>query len=109
MFLYICSLVICKEQIVSRNSTSAIIQLRIRQLNNFMGFAVAFLKKRNPVKLLIENTTAYVQELLTIRTKLTRIQNRINYERYKLKKTELILAQNSEHVFLKGRQINQTR
>lgn len=109
MFLYICSLVKCKEQFVASNSTSAVIQLHIRQFRNFMGFAVAYLKKNNPVKLLIENTTAYVQELLTIKTKLIKIQNRINYERYKLKKTELILAQNSEHVFLKGRQLNQTR
>ena len=74
-----------------------------------MGFAVAYLKKRNPVKMIVEGTMAYVQDLLSMNKKLLKIQNRINYERYKLKKTELILAQNSEHVFLKGRQLNQTR
>ncbi len=94
---------------MAKAGASSIIELQIRQFRNFMGFTVAFLKKRNPIKLMIEGTTAYVQNLLTVNQKLTRIQNRINYERYKMKKTELILAQNSEHVFLKGRQINQTR
>ena len=46
---------------------------------------------------------------MTVKQKIKKIENRINYEKYKLKKTELILAQNSEHVFLKGRSLNQTR
>ena len=106
MFLYICSLVQSKENLVAKQSASAVLELHIRQMRNF---TVAFLKKKNPLKMMIEGTTSYIQNLLTINQKLTRINNRINYERYKLKKTELILAQNSEHVFLKGRQINQTR
>ena len=109
MFLYICSLIDCKEESLANQSASALIELQIRQFKNFMGFTIAFLKKRNPIKMIIESTIASAQELMTMNKKLTRIQNRINYERYKLKKTELILAQNSEHIFLKGRQINQTR
>ena len=85
------------------------IELQIRHFQNFMGFTAAYLRRNNPIKLIFEGTKNYFQELLTMNQKLLKIQNRINYERYKLKKTELILAQNSEHVFLKGRQINQTR
>ena len=92
-----------------KQSASAAIELHVKHMRNFMGFTAAFLKKNNPVKMIIEGTAAYVQELLTMNKKLERIKNRINYERYKLKKTELILAQNSEHVFLRGRSINQTR
>ncbi len=57
----------------------------------------------------IAEVIGQLKELATIKKKLRNIQNRINYERYKLKKTELILAQNSEHLFLKGRSLNQTR
>ncbi len=57
----------------------------------------------------ITSTTSAIQELLTIKKKLKNIERRIYYEKYKLKKTELILAQNSEHLFLKGRSLNQTR
>ena len=94
---------------MAKQSAAAAMDLQIKQFKNFMGFTIAYLKKNNPIKIIVEGTTAYFQDLLTMNKKLTRIQNRINYERYKLKKTELILAQNSEHVFLKGRSINQTR
>ena len=85
------------------------LQLHINRLRNFWNFTKAFLKKRNPIKSAVVGIKTYLQELLTVNQKLKKIQYRINYERYKLKKTELILAQNSEHVFLKGRSINQTR
>ena len=109
MFLYTCSLVYNKETLVAKINAQAAMELQIKQMRNFMGFTMAYLRKNNPIKIIIEGTTAYFQELFNMNKKLTRIQNRINYERYKLKKTELILAQNSEHVFLKGRAINQTR
>ena len=59
--------------------------------------------------MVIQGTVTYINELLNVKKKLKKIEYRINYERYKLKKTELILAQNSEHVFLRGRSLNQTR
>ena len=70
---------------------------------------MVYLKKKNPIKLFVINTVTYIKDLASVKQKLKRIEYRINYEKYKLKKTELILAQNSEHVFLKGRQLNQTR
>ena len=85
------------------------LQVHINRLKNFLNFTNAFLKKRNPIKLFVTEFTAYIKDLCTVKMKLKKIKFRINYEKYKLKKTELILAQNSEHVFLKGRQLNQTR
>ena len=80
-----------------------------RRLKNFLDFTRVFLKKRNPIKIFFNEIIGQIKELATIKKKLKNIQYRINYEKYKLKKTELILAQNSEHVFLKGRSLNQTR
>ena len=88
---------------------AATLQVHINRLRNFLSFTKAFLKKKNPIKMAIVQTIAYFQELFSLKQKLKKIQYRINYEKYKLKKTELILAQNSEHVFLKGRSLNQTR
>ena len=51
---------------MARQSASDFMELHIRHIQNFMGFAVAFLKKKNPVKLMIEGTTTYIQELLTM-------------------------------------------
>ena len=91
------------------NNASAMLDTHLRHIQNFMGFTISYLRRNNPVKLMISGTKEYFQNLFSMNVKLERIKNRINYERYKLKKTELILAQNSEHVFLKGRSINQTR
>ena len=82
----------------------------IEKFNNFMTFFIAFWQRRNPIKSCIKDTIMYFQELFSLKQKLKKIEYRINYERYKLKKTELILAQNSEHIFLQGgRKLNQTR
>lgn len=94
---------------MAKPTAAATLQLNINRLINFLNFTKAFLKKKNPIKMFITQTVATVQELMTVKAKLKKIEYRINYEKYKLKKTELILAQNSEHVFLKGRSLNQTR
>lgn len=94
---------------MAKPTPTAVLQLHFNRLRNFLNFTKAFLKKKNPIKMMILGTVNYLKELFTINQKLKKIQYRINYEKYKLKKTELILAQNSEHVFLKGRSLNQTR
>jgi len=95
--------------LVAKPTAAATLQLHIMRLINFLNFTKAYLRKKNPIKMLIGNTISYFKELATVKQKLKKIEYRINYEKYKLKKTELILAQNSEHVFLKGRSLNQTR
>lgn len=94
---------------MAKPTAAAKLQFHINRLKNFLNFTKAYLKKKNPVKTFIKQTISTVQELITVKDKLKNIERRINYEKYKLKKTELILAQNSEHVFLKGRSLNQTR
>ena len=94
---------------MARPNAAATLQIQVNRLKNFLNFTKAFLKKKNPIKMAITGTKTYFKELFTVNQKLKKIQYRINYEKYKLKKTELILAQNSEHVFLKGRSLNQTR
>ena len=94
---------------MAKPTAKATLQLHINRVRNFLNFTKAFLKKNNPIKIFIASTLAYIKEIATVKQKLKKIEYRINYEKYKLKKTELILAQNSEHVFLKGRSLNQTR
>ncbi len=94
---------------MAKPTMAAQLQSHINRLRNFLNFTRAFLKKKNPIKVFITQTIASCKELISIKQKLKKIEYRLNYEKYKLKKTELILAQNSEHVFLRGRSLNQTR
>lgn len=90
-------------------SPSEKMKVHIKRFKNFLGYTKAYLKKNNPIKKIVNQVVTTFTELTTIKKKLKKIEYRINYEKYKLKKTELILAQNSEHVFLRGRSLNQTR
>ena len=92
---------------MAKPTATAILQAHISRFINFWNFTKAYLRRNNPLKIFLSRTLALVKEMLTVRKKLQNIERRINYERYKLKKTELILAQNSEHVFLRGRSLNQ--
>ncbi len=94
---------------MAKPTAATTLQHEISKVISFLNFTRSFLKRKNPVKKFISDLILTVQELITIKDKLKNIENRINYEKYKLKKTELILAQNSEHLFLKGRSLNQTR
>ena len=94
---------------MAKPNATATLQLHINRVRNFLNFTRAFLKKNNPIKIIITSLLTYIKDIATVKQKLKKIEYRINYEKYKLKKTELILAQNSEHVFLKGRSLNQTR
>lgn len=94
---------------MAQQTAMAKLQTEITRIVGFLNFTKNYLRKKNPIKKFINETIAQVQELMTVKKKLKNIEHRINYERYKLKKTELILAQNSEHVFLRGRSLNQTR
>lgn len=92
------------------NTAVATLQLNIVKVKSFLGYLKIFLRKKNPIKAMITQTTAYVKELFLVKKKLKTIENRINFEMYKLKKVELILSQNTEHAFLKkGKRLNQIR
>ena len=94
---------------MAKPKAKATLQLHINRVRNFLNFTRAFLKKKKKKKIFIASILTYIKDIATVKQKLKKIEYRINYEKYKLKKTELILAQNSEHVFLKGRSLNQTR
>ncbi len=94
---------------MAKPTAAATINQQISKFKNFLNFTKSYLKRNNPVKNFVNGTVAYFKDLTTVKKKLRNIERRIIYEKYKLKKTELILAQNSEHVFLKGRSLNQQR
>ena len=85
------------------------IEAKKRSFLNFMNFLISFLRRKAKPADMIAQALNSFQELLNINKMKKKIAYRINYEKYKLKKTELILAQNQDHVFIKGRRLNQIR
>ena len=84
-------------------------KLNLQKMINFLQFSRSFLVKRNPIKSVLSDLTASLKEFLTLNKKLKMARYRVNYQKYKLSQMEQLIAQNNEHVFLRGRTINETR
>ena len=85
------------------------IQNNIKRLVNFLNFARSFFKRKNPIKALIISLLTSLKEMLTIRQKLKMAKYRVNYHKHQLHKMESLIAENNEHTFLKGKNLNETR
>ena len=76
---------------------------------NFLNFAQSFFIRKNPFKALIVSLLMSLKEMLTIRQKLKMAKYRVNYHKHQLYKMENLIAENNEHTFLKGKNLNETR
>lgn len=76
---------------------------------NFMGFARSFFIRRNPLKELMYGFVETIKDFLTMNKKLKMSQYRLNYHRHQLNRMESLMAENNEHIFLKGNKINEVR
>lgn len=94
---------------MAKSGAAALLQFKIQKIIGFLNFTIVFLKKKNPIKVFIKNIVENAKEIALANKKLKKIQDAIIMEKYKYKKTELILAQNSDHFFVAGRKIDQRR
>lgn len=87
----------------------ATIELYLQRLHNFIEFAKAYIVKNNPIKMISETLVSQLRDFLTFDKKIKMAKYRVNYQRYQLDRMQKLIAQNNEHVFLKGRTLNETR
>ena len=76
---------------------------------NFLGFARGFIRRRNPLKTMTSGIVETIKDFLTMKKKLKMSQYRLNYHRHQLHKMETLIAENNEHAFLRGKNINEIR
>ena len=81
----------------------------IKRLINFMNFARGFFIRNNPFLMLFNSLFSSHKDMLQIRQKLKMAKYRVNYNKHKLSKMEALIAENNEHTFLKGKNLNQLR
>ena len=85
------------------------IQEYFKKLVNFLNFTRSFFQRKNPFKALAMSLLTSLKEMLTIRQKLKMAKYRVNYHKHQLYKMESLIAENNEHTFLKGKNLNETR
>lgn len=85
------------------------LQTNFHRFKNFLGYAKGFFIRKNPLKAFIGEVVENLKDFFTMNKKLKMSRYRLNYHQYQLKKMESLIAENNEHVFLKGRKVNEIR
>ncbi len=85
------------------------LEMNIKRLVDFLIYSRNFIIRKSPVKALVASFMDGVRDFLTMRKKLKMAQYRLNYHQHQLMKMEQLIAKNSQHTFLKGANLNETR
>ncbi len=85
------------------------VQTNFRRMRNFLGFARAFIIRRNPIKAFLNDCLLLLKDMLSVKQKQKLAKYRLGYQMHKLNELEELIAQSNEHSFLKGDKFNETR
>ena len=85
------------------------IMTSLKRISNFINFTRSFFIRKNPFKMLVEEIVNGLKDMFSVRQKLKMAQYRVNYHKHQLMKMESLIAENNEHTFLKGKNLNETR
>ena len=85
------------------------LELYFRRLLDFLIYTKNYIIRKNPIQTLSETIVEGIKDFLTVKKKLKMAQYRLNYHRHQLQKMEQLIAENSEHNFLKGSNLDQKR
>ena len=85
------------------------LQTNLHRFMNFLGFARGFMIRRNPIREIYKNFVEIIKDFLTMNKKLKMARYRLNYHQHQLVRMESLIAENNEHTFLRGKNINEVR
>lgn len=85
------------------------LETNIKRITDFLIYSKNFLIRKSPVKSLVNSMVEGIKDFLTMKKKLKMAQYRLNYHKHQLQKMEQLIAENNDHTFLKGKNLNETR
>lgn len=85
------------------------LELYIKRIVDFLIYTKNYFIRKNPIQGIVNSVVEGVKDFLTVKKKLKMAQYRLNYHRHQLQKMEQLIAENSEHSFLKGAHLDQKR
>lgn len=85
------------------------LELYMRRIMDFLIYTKNYFIRKNPIQAIIASVVDGVKDFLTVKKKLKMAQYRLNYHRHQLQKMEQLIAENSQHNFLKGSNLDQKR
>lgn len=85
------------------------LELYIRRILDFLLYTKNYFIRKNPIQSMTNSIVEGIKDFLTVKKKLKMAQYRLNYHRHQLNKMEQLIAENSQHNFLKGANLDQKR
>jgi hypothetical protein len=85
------------------------LEMNIKRLVDFLIYSKNFLIRKNPIKSIQNSFVEGIKEFLTMNKKRKMAQYRLNYHRHQFQKMEQLIAENNQHTFLRGNNLNETR
>lgn len=85
------------------------LELYLKRISEFLIYTKNYLIRKNPVQSIASSVVEGIKDFLTVKKKLRMAQYRLNYHRHQLNKMEQLIAENSQHNFLKGANLDQKR
>ena len=81
----------------------------IKRLKTFLNYSKNYLRRNNPIKILQKEIVAGLKDALSINKKRKMVKYKLKYQMHQLNQMEKLIAQNNEHVFLRGNKFNEMR
>ena len=85
------------------------LEMNIKRKVDFLIYSKNFIIRKSPIKAMVNSVVEGLKDFLTMKKKLKMAQYRLNYHQHQLHKMEQLIAENNQHSFLKGQNLNQTR
>ncbi|MDR1168618.1 MAG: hypothetical protein LBK53_07015 [Heliobacteriaceae bacterium] len=85
------------------------LEMNIKRIADFFIYSKNFLIRKSPFKSMLNSFVEGLKDFLTMKKKLKMAQYRLNYHRHQFQKMEQLIAENNNHSFLKGNNLNETR
>ena len=85
------------------------IKNQIQKIKNFFGFAKYYAQRNLTPKVFFAPMIASIKDALSIMKKRKMAKYRLDYQIYKLKRMESLIAENNSHYFITGKRINDIR
>lgn len=85
------------------------LEMNIKRIIDFLIYSKNFIIRKSPLKALANSILEGLKDFLTMKKKLKMAQYRLNYHRHQFQKMEQLIAENNQHSFLKGNNLNETR
>jgi hypothetical protein len=85
------------------------LEMNIKRMFDFLIYSKNFIIRKSPLKSLMNSIVEGIKDFLTMKKKLKMAQYRLNYHQHQFRKMEQLIAENNQHSFLRGNNLNETR